>query len=111
MGHVVGKRAVLPTQVQLLDGKDSAMNQCLSELMDLAGMSKEQLVGLLNAMYELLQQRQAPAPAFTFFIPTNPNMPYISPTVVPMTPVLGDTGIIGTPPLPYTITSQRMQNS
>lgn len=81
MGHVVGKRAVLPTQVQLLDGKDSAMNQELSENMDLAGMSKDQLVGLCNALYSLLQQRQAPAPTFVF-----PSQPTVQPFVAPYNP-------------------------
>lgn len=56
------------------------MNQELSERMDLAGMSKDQLVGLCNALYSLLQQRQAPAPAFTF-IPVNPPAPYVPPFV------------------------------
>ena len=37
-------------------------HEILSEQMDLAGMSKEQLIGLCNTLYELLQR---PAPAFT----------------------------------------------
>ena len=48
----------------------------LSDFMQLNKMEKEQLVELCNALYELLQQRPAPAPAFTF-IPQLPSLPFI----------------------------------
>jgi hypothetical protein len=51
----------------------------LSDFMQLNKMEKEQLVGLCNAMYELLQQRQAPSPAFTFFPPQPTVQPFVAP--------------------------------
>ena len=63
----------------------------LVELMQLNSMDKQQLVELCNALYELLQQRQAPLPAFTY-IPSNPPAPYAPPFVpVPNTWPYGST--------------------
>ena len=50
------------------------------EIMELNSLDKIQLVQLCNALYELLQQRPAQAPAFTF-IPSNPPAPYVPPFV------------------------------
>jgi hypothetical protein len=55
----------------------------LVELMQLNSMDKQQLVELCNALYELLQQRQAPAPAFTF-IPQVPYVPYVTTNPMPL---------------------------
>ena len=52
----------------------------LEEIMQLNAMDKQQLVELCNALYELLQQRPAPAPAFTFI----PQVPYVAPNPMPL---------------------------
>jgi hypothetical protein len=57
------------------------MTQELSEIMDLHGMSKDQLIGLCNALYEIAKQRSVQAPAFTWL----PN-PYVPP-VMPQYPI------------------------
>ena len=55
----------------------------LSDFLQLNKMEKEQLIELCNALYELLQQRPAQAPAFTF-IPQAPYVPYVAPNPMPL---------------------------
>jgi hypothetical protein len=59
----------------------------LDEILDLSSIDKAQLVQLCNALYELLQQRPAVNPYFTF-VPQQP-LPYVPP-VIPYVPGFPD---------------------
>ena len=63
----------------------------LQELMDLTSLDKSQLVSLCNALYELLNQRQAVAPVFTFS-PQQP-LPFIPLGTYNPPPLYGGTNV------------------